>query len=234
MSPDVLIHADHGNAVEPARIVDEDTLAFGKDRVVRGVPRHPKTLGHAGHGEVLDDDPFQRPPQTPARQLRPRLSHLGRVLAPHVPAPAAPVSADPHFQRRRSPPERLVRHPPHHRVTRHGLAPATTAPPIQRPVGDDPAGQDRPVWFEALSGDFEAKLIKPGKRGQIRAGEGSVRHVEVFQMSGVGTFIFGRPRPLPGHRRADQLYTLNCEEPVFVNADGVTAPDSVGRRSTHT
>ncbi|MFC5260989.1 hypothetical protein ACFPJ1_02610, partial [Kribbella qitaiheensis] len=21
------------------------------------------------------------------------------------------------------------------------------------------------------------------------------------------------PRPLPGHRRADQLYTLNCEEP---------------------
>ncbi|NCT91865.1 transposase, partial [Cellulomonas sp. APG4] len=28
------------------------------------------------------------------------------------------------------------------------------------------------------------------------------KHVEVFQMSGVGTFILGRPRPLPGHQRA--------------------------------
>ncbi|MFC5266612.1 hypothetical protein ACFPJ1_31230, partial [Kribbella qitaiheensis] len=26
-----------------------------------------------------------------------------------------------------------------------------------------------------------------------------------------------RPRPLPGHRRADQLYTLNCEEPVILD-----------------
>jgi hypothetical protein len=33
-------------------------------------------------------------------------------------------------------------------------------------------------------------------------------------MSGVGTFIFGRPRPLHSNRRADQNYTLNCEEPL--------------------
>jgi hypothetical protein len=32
-------------------------------------------------------------------------------------------------------------------------------------------------------------------------------------MGGVGTPIIGRPRPLPGQRRADHLYTLNCEEP---------------------
>lgn len=31
-------------------------------------------------------------------------------------------------------------------------------------------------------------------------------------MGGVGTPILGRPRPLPGHRRADH-YTLNCDEP---------------------
>ncbi|MDX1880824.1 hypothetical protein SBE55_23730, partial [Mycolicibacterium sp. 141076] len=30
----------------------------------------------------------------------------------------------------------------------------------------------------------------------------------------VGTFIFERPRPLSRQRRADDLYTLNCEEPV--------------------
>ena len=29
----------------------------------------------------------------------------------------------------------------------------------------------------------------------------------------VGTFILGRPRPLSRQRRADYLYTLNCEEP---------------------
>jgi hypothetical protein len=33
---------------------------------------------------------------------------------------------------------------------------------------------------------------------EIRAGESSVEHVEVFQVDGVGTSIIGRPRPLPG------------------------------------
>jgi hypothetical protein len=32
----------------------------------------------------------------------------------------------------------------------------------------------------------------------------------------VGTFIFGRPRPLSQQRRADYLYTLICEEPDFL------------------
>nr|VTP07543.1 hypothetical protein BIN_B_01864 [Mycolicibacterium smegmatis] len=35
-------------------------------------------------------------------------------------------------------------------------------------------------------------------------------------MDGVGTSIIGRPRPLSRHRRADDLYTLNCEEPVWL------------------
>jgi hypothetical protein len=63
---------------------------------------------------------------------------------------------------------------------------------------------------------LQTELIKPAERGQVRATEannsGNVRHVEVFQMSGVRTSIIGRPRPLPSHRRADQPYTLNCEE----------------------
>ena len=32
-------------------------------------------------------------------------------------------------------------------------------------------------------------------------------------MRRVGTFIFGRPRPLSRDRRANPHYTLNCEEP---------------------
>jgi len=37
-------------------------------------------------------------------------------------------------------------------------------------------------------------------------------------MGGVGTSIIGRPRPLPGDRRAASGYTLNCEEPLMLAA----------------
>jgi hypothetical protein len=40
-------------------------------------------------------------------------------------------------------------------------------------------------------------------------------------MGGVGTPIIGRPRPLPGQRRADPDYTLNCEEPHMVRKPGL-------------
>ena len=36
-------------------------------------------------------------------------------------------------------------------------------------------------------------------------------------MGGVRTPIIGRPRPLPGDRRANHLYTLNCEEPDILS-----------------
>ncbi len=58
---------------------------------------------------------------------------------------------------------------------------------------------------------FKAELVEPGELGQIRAGEarasGSVVLVEVFQMGSVTNSMFGRPRRLPGHRRADLIYT---------------------------
>jgi len=53
VSPDVLVDADHPDAVEPVGVVDEDTASFGQDGVVGGVPRDPETFGHAGHREVL-------------------------------------------------------------------------------------------------------------------------------------------------------------------------------------
>jgi hypothetical protein len=65
---------------------DEDTLALGQDSVVGGVPGDPEPFGDTGDGEVLADNGFKRPPQPAARELRPRLSRLGCVLPPHVPA----------------------------------------------------------------------------------------------------------------------------------------------------
>ncbi|AVL97587.1 hypothetical protein D8M34_00275 [Microbacterium sp. HSID17254] len=55
--------------------------------------------------------------------------------------------------------------------------------------------------------------------GQVRAAEagrrGSVGHVEVFRMDGVGTSIVGRPRRLSRDRHANANYTLIWEEPVY-------------------
>ena len=65
---------------------------------------------------------------------------------------------------------------------------------------------------EPLPGDLEPELVQTAEGGQVRASEGSVRHVEVFQMGGVRTSIIGRPRPLPRARRANPPYTLDCEE----------------------
>ena len=152
------------------------------------------------------------PPQAAAGQLSSRLGRTRGVLPPHVPASAAPVAADRHLQHRGPPPQRLVRQPTDHTVARRALAAAAPAPLIRL---DHTAGQDCPIRLKALPNNREAELIQPAERGQVEAGEGSVRHVEVFQLGGVRTPIIGRPRPLPGDPRAARLYTLNCEEPVW-------------------
>lgn len=74
------------------------------------------------------------------------------------------------------------------RVPHGALAAATLAPAIRL---DDPAGQHRTVRLKPSPVNFQAELIQPGERGQARAREGRVRHVEVFQMGCVRTPILG-------------------------------------------
>jgi hypothetical protein len=108
-----------------------------------------------------------------------------------------------------------VRKPPNHGVTRCTLTAASTAPPIRL---DNPTRQHRTIRFEPLTGHYETELVETAELGEVRASEGSVRHVEVFQMGSVGTPILGRPRPLPSDRPADDsrrgTYTLIWEEPL--------------------
>ena len=59
-------------------------------------------------------------------------------------------------------------------------------------------------------GDLQTQLVETSERSQIRASEGSVRHVEVSPVGSMRTPIIRRPRPL---RRTDTRYTLNCEDP---------------------
>ena len=75
------------------------------------------------------------------------------------------------------------------------------------------------VWPNTLARHFQAQVIQARERAQVGAIKGSIGHVEVFQMDGVGTPIIGRPRPLPGHdtpNPAHNTYALKCEEPFNI------------------
>ena len=128
----------------------------------------------------------------------------------------APVAAHAHVQDRGTPLAGYVRQAPDHRVTRLALASAASTPPV---LTSDPASQHSMVWQHALARHFQAQVIQARERAQVRVIKGSIGHVEVFQMDGVGTPIIGRPRPLPGHdtpNPAHNTYALKCEEPFNI------------------
>ncbi|CCC45954.1 putative uncharacterized protein mb3249c [Mycobacterium canettii CIPT 140010059] len=87
-----------------------------------------------------------------------------------------------------------------HGIPYLALLAATSTPSIL--VGD-PTRRHRPLGIQVLAGHLHPELIKPAESGQTGADKarttGSVVHVEVFRMRGVGTPIIGRPRPLPGN-----------------------------------
>src|SRR5437870_13889738 len=89
-------------------------------------------------------------------------------------------------------PEWLVRQPPGHRVSRRSLASAAPAPPVEL-ARLDPTGQHRTIGLEPLTKHLQAELVEAAERAEIRAHEGSVKHVEVFRMDGVRTPIIERP-----------------------------------------
>ena len=101
-----------------------------------------------------------------------------------MPAAGAAVAPDRDQQRRRPPPERLVRQPADRGVARSAFAAAAAAPLVSF---DHPARQHRPLRLNTLPDRLQAKLVKATEGRQISAAEagagGSVVHVEVFQMS---------------------------------------------------
>ena len=113
-----------------------------------------------------------------------------------------------------------MRQAPDYRVTRLALAPAAATPPI---LTNDAACQHCVVWLNALAGYFQAQVIQARERAQVGAIKGSIGHVEVFRMDGVGISIIERPRPLHNHDTPNSTqhpYTLKCEEPVYVRKSG--------------
>ena len=161
---------------------------------------------------MMNDHARQCPAHRRTRELRAWIGRLTHILAPHMGALRAPVAAHAHMQDRGTPPAGYVRGAPDHRVTRLALASAASTPPV---LTSNPASQHCMVWPHALARHFQAQVIQARERAQVRAIKGSIGHVEVFQMDGVGTPIIGRPRPLHNHdmpNAAHNTYTLKCEE----------------------
>ena len=163
---------------------------------------------------MMNNHARQRPAHRCTRELGARIGRLTHVLAPHVSTLRAPVAANAHMHDHGTPPAGFMRQAPDHRVTTNALAPAAATPPI---LTNNTARQHCMVCLNALTRHLQPQAIQARERAQIRAIKGSIGHVEVFQMDGVGTPIIGRPRPLPGHdtpNPTNNTYTLNYEEPL--------------------
>jgi hypothetical protein len=68
-----------------------------------------------------------------------------------------------------------VSQPPQDGIARRAFAAAAPTPPLAGSAGPgNAAGEHRAVGVEPLPDNFQAELVEPAERGQVRAGEGSV------------------------------------------------------------
>jgi len=157
---DMLVDADDSDAVEPVRIVDQHALAFGQDRVVGGVPRHPDSINDTGQRQVLHHQALRCPAQPAAGQLRPRLRRLAGVLAPHMMTLAAAVAAGWWVATRTA---RAPTCGP--RAARDTLAAAGMAPVVRL---DHPARQQGTIRVESLASHDQPELVRAAEHRQVR------------------------------------------------------------------
>ena len=164
---------------------------------------------------MVDHQAHQCPTHRCARELGAWIGRLAHVLTPHVSALGAAVAAHAHVQDRGVPPVGYVSQAPDHRVAYDAFAPTLSAPPV---LTHYLAGQDGPIASYTLARHLQSQVIQACEGAQVRAIKGSIGHVEVFRMDGVGTPIIGRPRPLRNQdtpNAAHNTYTLKCEEPLY-------------------
>ena len=86
--PDMFVDADDAHVIEPGRIVDESPMSFGQDRVISGVPGYSELGRDDGDRGVIDNECFQSPCESGARDLGPGWGCLVGVMAPTRPRSA--------------------------------------------------------------------------------------------------------------------------------------------------
>ena len=220
VAPHVLVNSESLHPLESVGRLVEDLLGSGQDCVVGGVPGDPQSGCHPRDRHALQDKGTQPPLHRRARQPRPGLSQAARVLPPHSTAVGAGEAPHAHHQLRGPPPHRHVGQAPGHRPTGYSLGAAGSAEGVLKP--DRHAALDhRALGCEVLAHRGQSQGSQPQEGRQIRAGEGSLRHVEVSRDGCVAAPIIGRPRPLPTATTHPHLctsigsgyYTLKREEP---------------------
>lgn len=114
-------------------------------------------------------------------------------------------------------------------MSRGALAAAAATPLV---VGVDTAGDHRPVVLDPLTDRDQAKADEAAEGGQINSSEGSVEHVVVPEMGGVGTSIMETPSLSPSPPSSPR-HDLDCEGPVKVGdvyIERGTCTAAAGRR----
>ena len=177
---------------------------------------------YPGDGHGLQGKGPQPPLHRRAGQPRPGLSQAGGVLSPPPAAVGAGEAPHAYHQLRGPPPHRHVGQAPGHRPTGYSLSAAGLAEGVLKP--DRHAALDhRALGCEVLAHRGQSQGVQPQEGRQIRAGEGSLRHVEVSRDGCVAAPIIGGPRPLPsvtthppapGTPISSTYYTPEHEEPV--------------------
>ena len=186
------------------------------------MPGDPQSGCHPGDRHALQGKGPQPPLHRRAGQPRPGLSQAGGVLSPHPAAVGAGEAPQAHHQLRGPPPHRHVGQVPGHRPTGYSLGAAGSAEGVLEPDRHT-ALDHRALGCEVLAHRGQSQGVQAQEGRQIRAGEGSLRHVEVSRDGCVAAPIIGGPRPLPGvTTRPPHLYTsigftyhtLKREEPL--------------------
>ena len=143
------------------------------------------------------------------------------VLPPHAATVRATVAAHSDLQNRGPPAKRDVGEAADDSSSGDTLLTALVAPVVWI---EHAAFENRAVGVDRLSSHGQAEPVELTERIETGRSEGSVGHVEVFQMVSVRTSIIGRPRCLSPDRRAHTAidrYTLICEEPANPANSGV-------------
>jgi len=154
----------------------------------------------------------------------PGLSQAARVLSPHSAAVGAGEAPQAYHQLRGSPPHRYVGQAPGHRPTGYSLSAAGLAEGVLKP-DRHAALHNGSRRGQELTHRGQSQGVQPQEGRQIRAGEGSLRHVEVSRDGCVAAPIIGRPRPLPG-------VTTRPPRPTHLNRPRLQHPQTRRARRT--
>ena len=111
-----------------------------------------------------------------------------------------------------------MRQRPHHSVAHDAFGAALATPWIRL---DHATLDHRPACLDPLPDSFETELVKSAERSEIRRGEGSVEHVEVFQMGSVGTSILEDLDPYPRTSERTPPTPSNAKSPETIRAAGL-------------